>query len=139
MLKEYSLNRILVLFTAVGFFFFLIDSLLEHWDILLQDLPAFIPVGFSALGACVAAMTAVRWNGQWIKWLQIVLCASFIVAGAGVYLHVGEDDEEEQATAEKRDHESKEKEKPLLAPLSFAGLATLGLLGTSRKWKAETV
>jgi hypothetical protein len=34
-------------------------------------------------------------------------------------------------------HEEKEKEKPLLAPLAFAGLAVVGLLGTARKWEAE--
>jgi hypothetical protein len=44
MLKNYSLNRLLVLLTTIGFLFLMIDSILEHWSIFSQDLPAFIPV-----------------------------------------------------------------------------------------------
>jgi hypothetical protein len=137
MLKDFSLNRMLVLFTAIGFFFFTIDSLLEHWEILGQDLPAIIPVAFSAFGAIIAGIAAFRWTAQWQRWLQLLFVASFLVSAAGLYFHVAEEDEEELGSAEKREHEEKEKDKPLLAPLSFAGLAALGLLGTSKRWRAE--
>lgn len=139
MLKNYSLNRLLVLLTTIGFLFLTVDSLLEHWDILAQDLPAFIPVLFSAVGLIIGAIALRRWEERWIRRLHIFLFLSILVAGVGLYYHILEEDDEEQTTAEQREHEQKEKEKPLLAPLSFAGLAAVGLLGTSRKWQAEVV
>lgn len=139
MLKNYSLNRLLVLLTTLGFLFLTVDSLLEHWEILTQDLPAFIPVLFSAAGLVIGIMALRKWERQWIRRLHIFLYLSILVAGLGMYYHVLEEDDDEQTTAEQREHEQKEKEKPLLAPLSFAGLAAVGLLGTSRKWQAEVV
>ena len=60
MLKNYSLNRLLVLLTTLGFLFLTVDSLLEHWEILTQDLPAFIPVLFSAAGLVIGIMAPSR-------------------------------------------------------------------------------
>lgn len=137
MFKGYSLNKLLILFTVAGFVFLTADSILEHWTILKQDLPAYIPILWSVLGGGVAILSVKFWNEQWIRRLHVFLLATFVVAAAGLYFHIAEDEDEEQMTAEQREHESKEKDKPLLAPLAFAGLAAAGLLGTSRRWHAE--
>lgn len=138
MFKNYSLNRLLVLLTTVGFLFLVIDSLIEHWTILIQDWPAFIPVLFSALGVVAGVITIRSWNDRWIRRMHLLLYATMVVACLGLYYHIIEEEDDEQLTAEQREHEAKERNKPLLAPLSFAGLAAMGLLGTSRKWQAET-
>lgn len=138
MLKSSSLNRLLVLFVAGGFLFLLVDSILEHLDILSQDIMAYTPVVFSAIGCVLSVLVVARWGDRWIRILHAFLFVSFIVSAAGLYFHLEEEDEEEM-TAEKREHEEKEKDKPPLAPLSFAGLAMVGLLATSRKWHAEVV
>jgi hypothetical protein len=139
MLKNYSLNQLLVLLTSVGFLFLTADSLIEHWTILTQDWPAFIPVVFSALGFIAGVMTIKSWNNRWIRRLHIFLYATILVACLGLYYHIVEEEDEDELTAEQREHEAKEKDKPLLAPLSFAGLGAVGLLGTSRKWPAEVI
>jgi len=136
MLNNFSLNRMLALFVTAGFGFLMIDNILEHWPVLSQEILAYIPIFFSAIGLVVGIMAVIRWNERWIRILRIFLFGAFIVAAAGLYLHNIESDEE-ALSPEKREHEQKEKEKPLLAPLAFGGLAAAGLLGTSRKWKAE--
>jgi hypothetical protein len=139
MLKNFSLNRLLVLFTSLGFAFLLLDTTIEHWDILKDELMADIPLVFSIIGLVLGVIVAIKWKDNLIYFFQIFLFISFIVAGAGMYFHVVEEEDEINLTAEKREHEEKEKEKPLMAPIAFAGLAAAGLLGTSRKWKAEVL
>jgi len=136
MMKDYSLNRMIVLFTTVGFAFLGVDSVLEHWDVLSSEWMSYVPIVFGALGLVLGGITVSRWVERWIRVFQIYLLAAFIVAGTGFYLHVAESDEDELAP-EKVELEKEEKAKPLLAPLSFAGLAAFGLLGTSRSRKAD--
>jgi hypothetical protein len=136
MLKSYSLNRILALVAAGGFFFMMIDSTIEHWDILAEEWMAYIPILFSAVGAILGAIAVLKWNETWIRLLNVFLLASFLVAAGGLYFHLAEEDEDEM-TEEKMELEATEKEKPPLAPLAFGGLALVGLLGTARKWNAE--
>ena len=136
MFQKYSLNRLIVMFVATGFFFLIADSILEHWDILGQELWAYIPIAFSVFGFIISIIATARWKERVIRFLHITLFVAFIISGAGLYFHIKEEDKEE-ITTEQLEHEQKEKDKPILAPLSFAGLAMIGLLGTSRKWKAE--
>ena len=139
MLKNYSLNRLLVLLTTIGFLFLMIDSTIEHWSIFSGHLPALIPMVFSAFGLIIGTIAVRQWKETWIRRLHVFLFVSVFVAGAGVYFHNGDEEDEKQITAVEREHEQKEKDKPLLAPLSFAGLAAVGLLGTSRKWQADVI
>ena len=136
MFMKFSLNRMLALVVAAGFLLLAVDSFIEHWTILGQDLPAWIPGTFGAAAFCIALYTVINWKDRSIRLLRYTLLAAIIVSCAGLYFHLGED-EEETRSAERMEHEAKEKEKPLLAPLSFAGVAAVGLLGTSRKWRAE--
>jgi len=127
----------LVLVATAGFAFLLIDTTIEHWGIFSKELMAYIPVGFSVLGLLIGTAAVLQWNERWIRFFQLFLFASFIVAATGVYLHIGDDDEK-QATVQVA-QQQKEKEKPLLAPLAFGGIAIVGLLGTSRKWHADVL
>ena len=138
MFSTFSLNRLLALVVAAGFVFLTADSVIEHWAIFVQEPMAYIPVVFSAFGSIVGTLAVVQWKEQSIRRLHVTLYAAFVIAFGGLYFHVAEDWMEERTT-EQREHEKKEKDKPLLAPLSFAGLALIGLLGTSRKWPAEVI
>jgi len=139
MFKNYSLNRMLAVFTTVGFLFLMTDSIIEHWTAFSQELWSFVPVAFSAIGLLVGLLAVRHWKEQWIRRFHLLLLATFVVSAAGLYFHIAEEEGEDELTAEQREHEKKEKDKPLLAPLSFAGLAAVGLLGTSRKWQAEVI
>jgi hypothetical protein len=136
MFQKFSLNRLIVMFVAAGFFFLIADSILEHWDILGRELWAYIPIVFSVLGFVISIIAAVQWKERVIRFLRITLFVAFIISVAGLYFHIKEEDDEGITTAQ-LEHEQKEKDKPILAPLSFAGLAMFGLLGTSRKWRAD--
>ncbi|MGA2622684.1 MAG: hypothetical protein ABSF91_02420 [Bacteroidota bacterium] len=136
MFKNFSLNRLLALFVGAGFLFLLIESIVEHRDILIKEPMSLIPIVFSALGFVVSALAVLQWRESRIRLLHLTLFAAFLVAGAGVYFHIGEDKDEEVTAQNAKE---KEKDKPLMAPLAFAGLAAFGLLGTSRKWPADVV
>ena len=139
MFKKYSLNRLLVLTAAIGFAFLLIDTTMEHWDTFDDEIMSFIPLAFSLLGLVLGITAVIVWKSKVIKWMQIFLFVSFIVAGAGFYFHLEYEENEINLTQEEKEHEEKEKDKPLLAPLAFGGIAIVGLLGTARKWDAEVV
>jgi len=146
MFRSYSLNRMLALFTTVGFGFFLLDTILEHRAILLNEWASLIPVVYSALGIFISGNAAARWNTSTIKTLRVYLLIGMLVGAGGVYYHLADDDDEEkgEATTEQENAaakpgDTKEKDKPPLAPLAFAGLSAVGLLGTSRIWKVESV
>jgi hypothetical protein len=136
MFQKYSLNRLIIMFVAAGFLFLIADSILEHWDILGQELWAYIPIIFSVFGFIISIVTVLLWKERLINFLRIILFVAFTISAVGLYFHIKEEDKEE-ITTEQLKHEQKEKDKPILAPLSFAGLAAIGLLGTSRKWKAD--
>jgi hypothetical protein len=137
MFRQYSLNRLLVFVTTVGFAFLFTDTTIEHWPIFKQEILAFIPVVFSIAGLALGIITTILWKEKLIRWFQILLFVSFVVATAGFILHLEPWEKETNLTAEEIEHEANEKDKPLLAPLSFAGIAVIGLLGTMRKWEAE--
>lgn len=140
MLKHFSLNRLLVLLTTAGFLFLVGDSILEHWAIFSQEPVAFTPVVVAAIGLAIGAVTVLGWQEQWIRRFHMFLLLCILVGAAGMYFHIEPfEEDDELLTVEERQHEMNEKEKPLLAPLSFAGLAAVGLLGTSRKWQADVI
>jgi hypothetical protein len=136
MFQKFSLSRMIVMCVAAGFLFLIADSILEHWDILGRELWAYIPIAFSVLGFVISIIAVVKWKERVIRFLHITLFFAFIISAVGLYFHVKEEDDKE-TTTEQIEHEQKEKDKPMLAPLSFAGLAIIGLLGTSKKWRAD--
>jgi hypothetical protein len=135
MFATYSLNRMLVAYTSVGFLFLAVDSTIEHMPVLAQEPWAFVPVIFGLIGSVFGFLTLARWHEVWIRRFQWLLVATFLIAGAGMYFHIAEEADSEEASVQ--EHERNEKDKPLLAPLSFAAIGAIGLLGTSRKWPAE--
>jgi hypothetical protein len=140
MFKNYSLNRMLILFVSFGFAFLALDSLIEHWEVLKTEPMSLVPICFGAIGSAIGLYALVSWKNESIRMLNTCLLSAFLISAAGVYFHLEEDDEEKaEMTTEAKAEEAKEKDKPLLAPLTFGGLAALGLLATSRKWRAETI
>jgi hypothetical protein len=137
MFKQYSLNKLLILVTTLGFAFLLLDTTLEHWPTFEEEIMSFIPLIFSLAGLVLGIIVFITWKEKFIHWFQILLFVSIIVSVAGIYFHIEPFEEETNMTAEEMEHEENEKDKPLLAPIAFAGLAVFGLLGTMRKWEAE--
>jgi hypothetical protein len=139
MFRNFSINRLLVLTASAGFAFLLADTIIEHIDIFNSEIMSFIPPVFSLVGAIIGLITVYKWEPRNIRIMHLFLFLSFIVAAAGLYFHVAEEENDENLTVEERIHEEKEKPTPLLAPLAFGGIAVVGLLGTCRKWAGEIV
>lgn len=139
MFKNYTLNRLLVLTAAAGFAFLLADTIIEHLDSFKDEIMSFIPPVFSLIGLIVGLVTVYKWKPKLIRFMHILFFVSFVVAAAGLYFHIMEEEDDVNLTPEEQIHEANEKEKPLLAPLAFAGVGVVGLLGTYRKWNAEVV
>jgi glucan phosphoethanolaminetransferase (alkaline phosphatase superfamily) len=127
----------LVLVATCGFGFLFADTIIEHFAIFKQEILVYVPIVFSFIGLVIGIITVYNWKKSSLKPMQYFFFISFLVAGWGFYLHIVEESEEELQSIEAQQHEANEKEKPILAPLSFGGIAVIGLLGTSRKWKAE--
>ena len=139
MFKNYTLNRLLVLAVTAGFGFLLADTIIEHINTFNQEIISFIPPIFSGIGLIVGIITVYKWEPGIIKIMHVLLFVSIIVAVAGLYYHIEEEGDDENLTVEQQLHEANEKDKPLLAPLAFGGIAVIGLLGTYRKWEAEII
>jgi|WetSurMetagenome_2_1015567.scaffolds.fasta_scaffold495525_1 hypothetical protein len=138
MFNKYSLNRMLVLFTTAGFAALLIDTTIEHWEDLSKEIMVIIPLIYSLIAIGIGVLAVIKWNEKIIRVFHIVLMLAFLVSAAGLYFHLEEDDENNENDEIKTEQMNKEEDdKPLFAPLAFAGLAAFGLLGTSKKWKAE--
>jgi len=140
MFRDYSLNRMLVLCVTVGFAFLLLETTLEHRDILSRELAAFIPVVVCAIAVVLGAVAVIRWKEPALKLMQIVLLVSIAVGLLGIYFHVREEEDKDAkptvARQENQENE-REKEKSPVAPLAFVGLAAIGLLGTAKRWRTE--
>ena len=137
MFKQYTLNKLLVLATTFGFAFLLLDTTIEHWKTFEQEIMTFVALISSFAGLVLGIAVVLTWKENLIRRFQIFLFISIIVGVGGLYFHIEPFEEETNLTTEEIEHEANEKEKPILAPLSFAGLAVFGLLGTIRKWEAE--
>jgi len=139
MFKNFTLNRLLVLTASAGFAFLLADTIIEHFNTFTQETMSFIPPIFSLIGFITGVITVLNWKPELVRFMHIIFFAAFIIAAAGLYFHIVEEMSEVNLTTEEQLHEANEKEKPLLAPLAFAGVGVMGLLGTYRKWNAEVV
>jgi hypothetical protein len=139
MFKEFSLNRMIVLVTTLGFAVLLLDITIEHWEIMIDEIWVYVPIVFSIVIIVLGIITTVKWKEKNIRLFQVFLVLSFLIAGSGLFFHLEDEEDEPNPKTQEREHEENEKDKPIIAPFAFAGLAVIGLLGTSRKWKAEEI
>ena len=139
MTNTLSINRAIVVVCTVGFLFLLVDTLLEHIDAFKDEPLAWVPVAFSVVGLAIAGVASARWNETWIRLLHWCFIAALVVGAVGVYLHVSDRFESEEERVAEHGGDTKEhKLPPVLPPLAFTGLGAFGLIGTLRKWQAET-
>lgn len=124
-------SRLLIAVVALGFLFLSLDSFLEHYFTQKQIRPyQWIPVVFGSVAFPISLVALVRLNRITSRILGFVCLLSVLVGGWGFYFH---------ATAIWQMIDSPFEWSflfsavrygpPMLAPLSFAGLGTLGLVG----------
>jgi len=126
-----SINRLIAFLVAGGFVFLLIETLMEHNEVMEEKLAADIPIVASALGLVIATFAALTWQESSIRLLQAYLVVSLLVGLGGLYFHNEdrferqEDKRVERRNKEEDEHERGEELPPMLAPLAFAGLGTV--------------
>lgn len=124
-------SRFLIAVTSFGFLFLTLDSFLEHY-FAQREIQSYqwIPVVFGLVALPISLTALVRLNPVTSRILGIVCLVSILVGGWGFYFHV-------TATWRMVDlpfewsflFSALRYGPPMLAPLSFAGLGLLGLVG----------
>ena len=139
MVRTLSINRLIVIACAAGFLFLAVDTLLEHIESFGPEPLSWVPVAFSVLGFAVVAVAALRWGERWVRLAHWCFLLALAVGALGLVLHVADRFEsEEELVAEHGAAAKEHKPPPVLPPLSFCGLGVIGLIGTLRRWPAET-
>jgi hypothetical protein len=146
MMKNFSLNRMIILIVAAGFAFLLADTILEHFEAVNHHRLAILPIAFSFIGLVLAFITALRWQKPALRALHVFLMLAALLGLGGMFLHNSErfEAKEHVVAAEGMKNEGEGEKRPgkkhfppILAPMAFVGIAAVGLLGTSRRWGAE--
>jgi hypothetical protein len=130
MFEHFTLNKLLVLVTTIGYALLLLDTTIEYWNTFKQEIMTFIPLIFSLFVLALGLIVVISWKEKFIYWFQILLFTLFTIAATGLYFHIEEEKDEYNLTVEERELEENEAEKPMLAPVSFTCLEIFGLLGT---------
>lgn len=136
MLKNLSLNQVVVLLTSIGFIGLLVDTTIEHIEIFQKEILVFLPAVFCLLISIFGIIVVFKWKKNLINIFRALLFSAFIISAVGFIVHL-EDDEDENEKIKSEQYEEHEKDKPLLAPFAFAGLAMFGLTATCKKWSTE--
>lgn len=125
-------SRFLVTVVSFGFLFLTMDSFFEHYFTQKEMRPyQWIPIIFGIIAFPTSLAAVVRLNLVTSRILAIVCLVSTLVGGLGFYFHV-------MAIWRMIDtpfqwsflFNGLRYGPPMLAPLSFAGLGVLGLVGT---------
>lgn len=143
-----SLNRLIAFLVAGGFLFLFVETLIEHNEVMSENFIAYAPILFSAFGLVLALLAAIKWQQKWIRILHVYMFLALFTGLGGLFFHNKErvltketlkvealEDEEYETAGEKKDEHAP----PILAPMAFAGLGAVGLLGTFRRWQAEVI
>lgn len=124
-------SRFLIMVVCFGFLFLTVDSFLEHYFTQKGIRPyQWIPVIFGSAAFPIALTAVVRLNRITSRMLGAVCLISMLVGGWGFYFHVTAiwgmiDTPFEWSFLSSALRYGP----PMLAPLSFAGLGLLGLVG----------
>ena len=138
LLRQWPLNRILLLVLFGGFLTLMADIRVEHADRFHKFWQAWIPIYYAGTMAAACLAGAIGWNAaggvirRVVFWLFLL---GFAVGGYGLYLHndgnfVALSKTLVNAWITKIKHEDVP---PQLAPASFCGLALIGMLACARK------
>lgn len=136
MFKNLSLNQVVILLTSLGFIGLLIDTTIEHIEIFQKEILVFLPAVFCLLTSILGIIIVLRWKTNLINIFRVLLLSAFLVSTVGFVVHL-EDDDDENEKIRLEQYEEHEKDKPILAPFAFAGLAVFGLAATCKKWRTE--
>lgn len=98
---RWTLNRIVALFLAAGFFFLLVEIRIEHDRLLATKPLAYIPLVFSLIAFLTALVGAFRWKPAVVKSLLVISLLAIPVGFGGLWFH-NEDRIEERGGNEPR-------------------------------------
>lgn len=133
----WTLNKLLVLFLAVGFAALAVDLRSEHVDVVRKHWTAYIPIVYSGVMAVLGALGLASWERGGRQLLLVGFAVAFGVGGLGFWLHndghlVAAVANVLAAWTQPLHHA---KGPPQLAPLAFAGLGLFGMLACARRFQ----
>ena len=131
MSKYFQLNRLIVFFIAIGFFVLAFEIYLDHYNILQDKKPSWIPIIFGISAGIITTLILVIFNRISYYLFFVVMFLSICVGILGLYFH---NLWRFQALANHLFHQKPlafqilTEFTPLLAPSAFIAIGGLGIL-----------
>jgi hypothetical protein len=129
--SRWPLGRLVLLILALGFLGLAGDLRMEHVDVVREQVIAWTPILYSLLMGVASLLTVVFWRRVTRRILMALFVLGFIVGGLGFYLHNRDNLDrpfQVDVGAWTNPHMRHPHGPPANAPLTFAGLALLGIL-----------
>jgi hypothetical protein len=137
-MKNWRLNRVLVLLLSLTFVGLIIDLRSEHIDVIPHHWTAWIPIYYSGIGMVVGFITSIKWIESFRRlffWTSVI---GIFVGLLGFWFHNGDHlisnvAQVIQAWYLPLSHHD---DAPVLAPLALCGLGVIGMLASAKRMQA---
>jgi len=134
---RWPLARLLIFILAGAFAGLMVDIRVEHVDVVREHSVAWMPILYSGFMTIACSVAFVVWNTTTRRIMTLLFLLALGIGSLGFYLHNHGDLKKVIKTSAsawtdpKMEHSD---EPPQFAPLAFAGLGTLGILASLKRF-----
>jgi hypothetical protein len=136
---RWPLARVLILLLGGAFLGLLVDIRVEHVDVVRERSIAWLPIIYSGIMAIACHVAFVLWNKNTRVVMRLLFVLALVIGGMGFYFHNHGDLKKVILTSvhawtdPEMNHSD---DPPQVAPLAFAGLGVIGILGSLKRFNS---